>query len=120
MSWLTDYSIRFYLSERFRLRFEDAGLEEIMDEDGEISAESVEAIADATSADAKSAPLDEVVDAGDQQADVSNAASNPFLDGQIRTLNGEIADDEYAADAINYQILLEKIEGLLEKLKLDA
>lgn len=120
MSWLTDYSIRFYLSERFRLRFEDAGLEEIMDEDGEISAESVEAIADAASADAKSAPLDEVVDAGDQQADVSNAASNPFLDGQIRTLNGEIADDEYAADAINYQILLEKIEGLLEKLKLDA
>lgn len=45
---------------------------------------------------------------------------NPTMNGQIRTLNGEIAGDEFAADAINYQILLGKIDTLLERLKLDA
>jgi ankyrin repeat/BTB/POZ domain-containing protein 1 len=38
----------------------------------------------------------------------------------IRTLDGEIAGDEFAQDAINYQILLNKIDNLLEKLTLDA
>ena len=40
--------------------------------------------------------------------------------GAVRTLDGEIAGDEFAADAVNYQILLGKIERLLERLKLDA
>ncbi len=38
----------------------------------------------------------------------------------IRTLDGEIAGDEFARDAINYQILLNKLDQLLEKLHLDA
>ena len=37
-----------------------------------------------------------------------------------RTLDGELATDEYAQDAQNYRILLAKIDGLLDKLKLDA
>ena len=41
-------------------------------------------------------------------------------DGAIRTLDGEIAGDEFAGDAVNYQILLGKIDALLDKLKLDA
>jgi hypothetical protein len=40
--------------------------------------------------------------------------------GVVRTLDGEIAGDEFAQDAINYQILLGKIDHLLENLKLDA
>ena len=40
--------------------------------------------------------------------------------GAIRTLDGEIAGDEFASDAINYQLFLGKIDGLLERLKLDA
>ena len=40
--------------------------------------------------------------------------------GAIRTLDGEIAGDEFAQDAINYQILLGKIDRLLENLELDA
>jgi hypothetical protein len=40
--------------------------------------------------------------------------------GEVRTLDGEIAGDEFAADAVNYQILLGKIDKLLETLKLDA
>ena len=46
--------------------------------------------------------------------------TDPFMNGEIKTLDGEIAGDEFAADAINYQILLGKIDGLLERLKLDA
>ena len=40
--------------------------------------------------------------------------------GMIRTLDGEIAGDDFAQDAINYQILLGKIDTLLENLDLDA
>lgn len=44
----------------------------------------------------------------------------PMLHGEVRTLDGELAGDEFAGDAINYQILLGKIDTLLERLKLDA
>lgn len=40
--------------------------------------------------------------------------------GTVRTLDGEIAGDEFAQDAINYQILLGKIDTLLDNLDLDA
>lgn len=40
--------------------------------------------------------------------------------GTIRTLDGELAGDEMEQDAINYQILLGKIDKLLERLRLDA
>ncbi|KAE8450240.1 hypothetical protein EG329_006667 [Mollisiaceae sp. DMI_Dod_QoI] len=105
--------IRFYLSERFRLRFEDSGLEDIMDENGDVNAE------------AAGAP-DEGIDVQYSSPDaakngvVSDPAANPFMNGEIKTLDGDIAGDEFAADAINYQVLLEKIENMLEKLKLDA
>ncbi|UKZ82451.1 hypothetical protein TrVFT333_010240 [Trichoderma virens FT-333] len=85
--------IRYYLSERFRLRFEDAGLEEMMDEDGEISAQMVAALANGS-------------------ADVADATAAV---AQLDT-----AEDEFASDAINYQILLQKIDAMLERLKLDA
>jgi ankyrin repeat/BTB/POZ domain-containing protein 1 len=45
---------------------------------------------------------------------------DPTFNGQIRTLDGEIVTDEFAADAINYQVLLGKLDKLLERLKLDA
>lgn len=40
--------------------------------------------------------------------------------GVVRTLDGEDIDDEFAQDAYNYQILLGKIDTLLDRLKLDA
>lgn len=63
---------------------------------------------------------DEAVDMSATSDKNLDPASNPFMNGEIRTLDGEIAGDEFAADAINYQVLLEKIDNLLEKLKLDA
>jgi ankyrin repeat/BTB/POZ domain-containing protein 1 len=47
-------------------------------------------------------------------------AAERLMNGQIRTLNGNIAEDEYSADAMNHEILLAKIDSLLERLKLDA
>lgn len=53
-----------------------------------------------------------------------NATASDFENftegGVIRTLDGELAGDEFAQDAMNYQILLGKIDRLLDSLTLDA
>jgi ankyrin repeat/BTB/POZ domain-containing protein 1 len=96
--------IRFYLSERFRLRFEDSGLDELMDENPEQNRHQE----------------------GSEEVEVKGAdvlaqdIESQFALGAIRDLDGEIVGDEFAQDAINYQILLGKIDNLLENLKLDA
>ena len=115
-------SIRYYLSERFRLRFEDAGLEDMMEEDAEQAAALAAAAEKA--AEAKM-PDDEGIDMGhlsigDAGVTSVEPSDNQMMNGTIRTLDGEIAGDELEGDAINYQILLGKIDALLERLKLDA
>ncbi|KAF2281403.1 uncharacterized protein EI97DRAFT_368181 [Westerdykella ornata] len=102
--------IRYYLSERFRLRFEDSGLDEMLAEEpryqeGEELADSVARI----DLEGKE-PEDALVP--DIEAQIAA--------GAVRTLDGELAGDEFAQDAINYQILLGKIDRLLEKLNLEA
>lgn len=42
------------------------------------------------------------------------------IEGVIRTLDGEEISDEFAQDAMSYRILLNKIDLLLDRLKLDA
>ena len=116
------YSIRYYLSERFRLRFEDAGLEDMMEEDAEQAAALAAAAEKA--AEAKM-PDDEGIDmalvsVGDAAVPSMDPSDSQMMNGTIRTLDGEIAGDELEGDAINYQILLGKIDVLLERLKLDA
>jgi len=117
-------SIRYYLSERFRLRFEDSGLEDMMDEAAESAVEHVAADAEAIkklSEEDKEMAEDEGVDVSSfpnddaSIVDIINSSG-----GAVRTLDGEIAGDEFASDAINYQILLNKIDRLLDRLKLDA
>ena len=104
--------IRWYLSERFRLLFEDAGLDEMMDE-----TENPSDLAD----EMESLKVQE-----DEGVDVRSGTTPPHgaeqLEGQtiIRTLDGEIAGDEFAQDAMNYQILLGKIDALVEGLGYDA
>lgn len=107
--------IRYYLSERFRLRFEEAGLDEMMDEENEISSTAAAAIA---AADGKLEEGDNADANG--QTPVDALEKLQLGDGNIRTLDGEVAGDEFAQDAINYQILLGKIDKLLESLELDA
>ena len=50
----------------------------------------------------------------------SNGTDLVHETGVIRTLDGDEAGDEFAQDALNYQILLGKIDMLLENLDLDA
>lgn len=56
----------------------------------------------------------------DVDAGIKQAINSATAESQIRTLDGEIAGDEFTGDAVNYQILLGKIDGLLDKLRLDA
>jgi hypothetical protein len=97
--------IRYYLSERFRFRFEGEGLEEMLDE----GAEMVDAV------DGEGA-----VDVDEGVVEYSEAAKVGEGVGGVRTLNGDVVDDEFASDAVNYQILMDKIERMLEKLELGA
>ncbi|KAI1815602.1 BTB/POZ domain-containing protein [Poronia punctata] len=115
--------IRYYLGERFRLRFEDAGIEEMLDESGEIDASAVEGLAsqmkDMDMADETRA------DPGSKNAintywDEDSTDDRGLAEDGVRTLDGEMAEDEFASDAINYQVLLRKIDILLENLDLDA
>lgn len=102
--------IRYYLSERFRLRFEDSGIEDMLGEEPEQSAEDIHVKTN------EKLPEDEGIDVS------TVAQGNESEDNQmvIRTLDGEIAGDELEGDAINYQILVGKIDALLNRLQLDA
>ncbi|RMD42525.1 hypothetical protein DV735_g2579, partial [Chaetothyriales sp. CBS 134920] len=101
--------IRFYLSERFRLRFEDFGLD----------IEEEPALADAQQ---QPAVEDEGVDVSTPSNLKTAAVAVPevTLQGVVRTLDGDDVGDEFATDAFNYQLLLGKIDALLERLNLDA
>lgn len=110
--------IRWYLSERFRLRFEDAGLDQLMDED----------VVNNAGNDPSTKEQDEGIDVQSgltpprEEVDEGYAPDLEFLESQgvVRTLDGEIAGDEFAQDAINFQILLGKIDRLMEELGLDG
>ncbi|CAA9960162.1 Ankyrin repeat and BTB/POZ domain-containing protein [Pyrenophora teres f. maculata] len=108
--------IRYYLSERFRLRFEDSGLDEMMDENTAIKA--------ATESDLAEAMGDVALEDGKPEKPSQEENLIPveqqIAAGVIRNLDGEEVGDEFAQDAMNYQILLGKIDTLLEKLNLDA
>lgn len=182
--------IRYYLSERFRLRFEDSGLDDMMDEEAndqnneaviEETTEAMESLnlpkwgsrfqtpakpeespakpgktpaksgkkpakprqtsakpgetpakpgqtpakPEETPAKPGETPEDEGVDVtpedgGPRQQEVPEDVAPEDLGPAIRTLDGEVAGDEFASDAINYQILLQKLDRLLENLDLDA
>lgn len=116
--------IRYYLSERFRLRMEDVNFEDAMDESqealdlAEAQANSLRPLANGGSGDkSEGASLSET---NGIQTSTPDGQHSIMPSGAVRTLDGEVAGDEMAADAINYQILLEKIDNLLDQLKLDA
>lgn len=155
--------IRWYLSERFRLRFEDSGLEDMMDEEQqpqqqprppspremeELKQRSRDGAGEKSGRDLPlprwgSAPLPEQeqqqkqerrqqpqayddegfdmrVPEGDSATVKKVAEAAMIQAGSVRTLDGYLAGDDFASDAINYQILLAKIDRLLARLKLDA
>ncbi|KAJ4358976.1 hypothetical protein N0V95_002592 [Ascochyta clinopodiicola] len=102
--------IRYYLSERFRLRFEDSGLDEMMDENAAIKAAEADL----------GVAMDDVSLEDRKREEQAPPVEQQMAAGAIRTLDGEIIGDEFLQDAQNYQILLGKIDSLLERLNLDA
>lgn len=117
--------IRFYLGERFRLRFDDAGLQEMMER------EFRQKNADSNTPDEVN-KITDGVRALEVPETAERRAENPPISppkpseknqepGQvIKTLDGEVTADEFSRDAINYQILMDKLEMVLENLNLDA
>ena len=111
--------IKYYLSERFRLRFEDTGFDEALAAEEQAQQQPVAE----TGVEDKStgAMTDEGVDMSSPPREPEQEMPPEDLhEGVIRTLDGEIAGDEFEQDAMNYQILLGKIDTLLDRLKLDA
>lgn len=108
--------IRYYLSERFRLRFEDVGLEDIIDETGELNADAAAAISE------EAAKQNGATENGHAEGKPQATGSTEVADanGAVVTLDGEAVEDEFASDAINYQLLLNKIDVMLDRLQLDA
>lgn len=123
--------IRYYLNERFRLRFEDAGVDDMMQQDAadQHVAEAAEQIRLQSEAHdpevAKTGPeLIASAIAAESKMGANSAGEVGELTGEeegaVQALDGRWAEDELARDAINYQILLDRIDAMLEKLKLDA
>ncbi|KAF2404335.1 hypothetical protein EJ06DRAFT_526419 [Trichodelitschia bisporula] len=99
--------IRYELSERYRLRFEEAGIDEMEEAAGGL-------LQDSGSSETGQSPPQNF------QSIYAPEIDGELQHGVIRTLDGEIAGDEFAQDAMNYQILLGKIDTLLASLNLDA
>ncbi|KAK5093086.1 hypothetical protein LTR70_002057 [Exophiala xenobiotica] len=116
--------IKYYLSERFRLRFEDTGFDEAMAAQEQAEQEALAAQDSNVNGQpvpvSKGVPTDEGVDMSSPPREVEERTEAMMQEGVIRTLDGDIAGDEFEQDAMNYNILLGKIDGLLENLKLDA
>jgi len=116
--------IKYYLSERFRLRFEDTGFDEAMAAQEQTEQEALAAqdnnVNDQPVLVNKGVPTDEGVDVSSPPREIEEQTEQLMQEGVIRTLDGDVAGDEFEQDAMNYQILLGKIDTLLDNLKLDA
>ena len=108
--------IRYFLSERFRMRFEDAGLDDMLEDEAKAAIEA------STNVHINTSAFDENNHTGAPACaeDGTAVSSSPAVQGEMRTLDGQLVDDEFDSDALNYRILLEKIDKLLDRLDLDA
>lgn len=115
--------IRFYLGERYRLRFDDAGVQEMMEREvlskntKTNAAEDVSKITDGV----KTLEIPKTADGADVAQVTAQKRPQEGQDAPVfETLDGEVTNDEFAKDAINYQILMDKLDRLLENLNLEA
>ncbi|EQK99969.1 ankyrin repeat and BTB/POZ domain-containing protein 1 [Ophiocordyceps sinensis CO18] len=112
--------IRYYLSERFRLRFEDPRLEDMLTPDAEKHLELLEDHESVTGARPAKPHVGEAGQGRQQQEQHRGQERTPVDAGVVRAREGDTADDEFASDAINYDVLMGKIDSMLDSLKLDA
>ncbi|KAI9748384.1 MAG: Ankyrin repeat and BTB/POZ domain-containing protein 1 [Lichina confinis] len=110
--------IRHYLSERFRLRFEDQGLEEMMNEEAQVEAHPIQN--EDQQPESASGEIDSKTGNPGGKGDHRTATPRS---GQLLTMDAvqeSDEDDEFVAEAVKYKALLQKIDLLLERLQLDA
>ena len=91
-------------------------MDEMMDENAATKATTEGGLADAMA----DVALEDGVPEKPMQEENFISVEQQIAAGVIRNLDGEEVGDEFAQDAMNYQILLGKIDTLLEKLNLDA
>ncbi|KAG5920136.1 hypothetical protein E4U61_000238 [Claviceps capensis] len=103
--------IRHYLSDRFRLRFPDTRLDQLMEVGDEEGGQGGE---DATGTGKK----DEEASAGGH-GEEGAAERGCGLQSESEEPD-TVTEDAFASDAIHHQLLLDKIEDMLERLKLSA
>jgi ankyrin repeat and BTB/POZ domain-containing protein 1 len=111
--------IRFYLSERFRLRLDYTGVVDMLTS----TAPKREANANETNVEIDSAkvPGGPTLAEGMTTDEASPTSSQLQDRGPVlRTLADEVDGDEFISDAVNYKLLMEKLDKLLEKLDLEA
>lgn len=92
--------IRYYLSERFRLRFEDTGLQEMLTA--------------GPSEDSSTSPT------GPTTTTTAEDSTTTGDDAGPTTAECQPVDDDFASDAVDYHSLLAKIDDMLQRLGLDA
>lgn len=116
--------LRYYLSERFRLRFEDAGLEKMMGENAAVAIGhgKAESASDREGPHVANDPNNSTDTIKTEATDGPRSDGNELLFGELDERNDEEETevDEFRGDAIKYQVLLGKIDALLERLNLDA
>ncbi|KAH8431565.1 ankyrin repeat and BTB/POZ domain protein [Aspergillus melleus] len=124
--------IRFYLGERFRLRFDDAGLEEMMDAEARQPQEQEQeeygdhVDKDLNGIESRTAELELAKSHPKKSAESTETTPEPPTQDKpdpapvIKTLDGEVVDDEFSRDAMDYEILMDKLNMILEDLDLDA
>ncbi len=114
------HSIRFHLSERFRLVFEDPGVRDMLEKEDQSGAD--EAVKASSPGASDSAEPDGTAEL--EATDSCIWTCFPVLtlktSDKMQTPAEEPEEDEFAAEAKKYRVLLRKIDQLLERLKLDA
>ena len=116
-----EHSIRPHLSNRFRLRMDDSGIDEMINEQEESLDD--ERLPDKGVFAEDAIFEDEGVDVRSGKTPPSNdhASSDSIPEEQmLKTLDGGFVGDEFHQDTANYNFLIGKIDTLLEKLRLEA
>ncbi|KAI5291944.1 hypothetical protein KEM55_008218 [Ascosphaera atra] len=113
--------IRYYLNERFRLRFDDPGFKQMLDgkkskkeADGEKSSE------EHVDTEGEEEGEEEHETSSEASTQGTEAGEDDEHSAQFTALDGRKANDEFQRDTMDYEILIDKLDELLDKLDLGA
>ena len=112
------YNSTFYLDEAV-LTSKSAQLEDMMEEEPTVPID-IDSNTDGKLADEEGVDVGSLPNGDATRGNMVFPSEKMINTGTIRTLDGEMAGDELEGDAINYNLLLGKIDRLLDRLKLDA